>query len=165
MKKNLLVVILLLFTALSIKAQGTLQFNQVKIISTVLQTVPSGKVWKVTSIYGFEPNTCITGSVMDNCNYGGSNSVNMSVAAFKVNGSVILSECTPKFDWASANCTGTKIAWSSAEQYCGASLGSLGYATKTANPNILPMWLPANTTLQSNGPNTFLSVVEFNLTP
>ena len=32
-------------------AQGTLQFNQVKVVTTT-QTVPTGKVWKVESAFG-----------------------------------------------------------------------------------------------------------------
>src|SRR5690349_8008028 len=122
MQKNILALLALLLCILAVHAQGSLQFNSVKIITNSIQSVPVGKIWKVTAVYGFEANACVTGVQMDGCNYGGSNSVNMSVSAFKVNGSVILSECTPKFDWASANCTGTKTTWSSAEQYCGAGL-------------------------------------------
>jgi hypothetical protein len=29
----------------------------------------------------------------------------------------------------------------------------------------LPMWLPAGATLRSGGPNTWLSVLEFNIVP
>ena len=47
MKK--LIVIASLFSVVSMVAQGNLQFNQVKLVSTV-ETVPVGKVWKVTGI-------------------------------------------------------------------------------------------------------------------
>ena len=45
MKKALLI-LSILFIALGAKAQGNLQFNQVKLVSTS-EIVPSGKVWKV----------------------------------------------------------------------------------------------------------------------
>lgn len=47
MKKLMLI---LVFTSLSFlhEAQGNLQFNQVKLVTTA-QTVPAGKVWKVES--------------------------------------------------------------------------------------------------------------------
>jgi hypothetical protein len=50
MKK--LIIIVLFFMSFGVFAQGNLQFNQVKLVST-LETVPVGKVWKVESlIYG-----------------------------------------------------------------------------------------------------------------
>ena len=45
MKKTILLFSLLVL-AIGAKAQGNLQFNQVKLVSTV-ETVPAGKVWKV----------------------------------------------------------------------------------------------------------------------
>jgi hypothetical protein len=48
MKKLLLIFGLSLIT-LSAWCQGNLQFNQVKLVGTTLETVPSGKVWKVES--------------------------------------------------------------------------------------------------------------------
>jgi hypothetical protein len=44
-----LIVIASLFSVVSIVAQGNLQFNQVKLV-TVQETIPVGKVWKVTGI-------------------------------------------------------------------------------------------------------------------
>jgi hypothetical protein len=46
---RIIVVIISFFSVVSIAAQGNLQFNQAKLVSTV-QTVPAGKVWKVESI-------------------------------------------------------------------------------------------------------------------
>ncbi|MCC6601082.1 MAG: hypothetical protein IT223_10470 [Crocinitomicaceae bacterium] len=165
MKKIVFVALLSFFAGSSAISQGTLQFNDVKIISNSVNTVPSGKIWKITSIYGFEANKCVTGAALNSCNYGGNNSVNMSVSAFKINGFTVLSECTIKRDWASNNCTGSNNSWANTEAYCGAALGTLGYATKEANPNILPIWIPAGATVESDGPNTFLSVIEFNVIP
>src|SRR5689334_21806813 len=44
-------------------AQGTLQFNQVLIVTNIQMTVPAGKAWKVTSIHGaeFTLNQCVSG--------------------------------------------------------------------------------------------------------
>lgn len=47
MKK--LICILVLFFSLGANAQGNLQFNQVLKISTTIETVPAGKVWKIES--------------------------------------------------------------------------------------------------------------------
>ena len=47
MKKIILILSLIVFVIV-VNAQGNLQFNQVKLITTV-QTVPVGKVWKVES--------------------------------------------------------------------------------------------------------------------
>jgi hypothetical protein len=48
MKKALLI-LSILFIAIGAKAQGNLQFNQVKLVSAT-ETVPANKVWKVESI-------------------------------------------------------------------------------------------------------------------
>lgn len=49
--KKLLPLIIMLIAFAAVKAQGTLQFNQVKLVTTV-ETVPAGKVWKVESVLG-----------------------------------------------------------------------------------------------------------------
>lgn len=41
--------LLCFFAAFALQAQGNLQFNQVIMVGTQQQTVPSGKVWKVIS--------------------------------------------------------------------------------------------------------------------
>jgi hypothetical protein len=41
--------LLCFFAAFALQAQGNLQFNQVIMVGTQQQTVPSGKVWKVNS--------------------------------------------------------------------------------------------------------------------
>lgn len=56
MKRTLCIITLLLaFTF--VKAQGNLQFSQVKLVSTT-QTVPAGKVWKVESAH-ISQTTCL----------------------------------------------------------------------------------------------------------
>lgn len=47
MKK--IIILLLCFVSFGVKAQGNLQFNQVKLV-TATETVPEGKVWKIESI-------------------------------------------------------------------------------------------------------------------
>jgi hypothetical protein len=49
MKKIILTLLLSVGINLVINAQGNLQFNQAKLVSTV-ETVPAGKVWKVESV-------------------------------------------------------------------------------------------------------------------
>ena len=43
------IIIVFVFLSLRLFAQGNLQFNQVKLV-TVQETIPVGKVWKVTGI-------------------------------------------------------------------------------------------------------------------
>lgn len=48
--KNLLIIAIVSLTfAVTLRAQGNLQFNQVKLIGSV-ETVPDGKVWKINGI-------------------------------------------------------------------------------------------------------------------
>lgn len=160
--KTLLFCILVSF-GYALQAQGTLEFNQVMIVNNSPQTVPAGKVWKITSVYGFNPYFCQ--NLNSTCYYGAGNSVSMAVSSFKINGNTVLSECTINRIYASTNCTSSNTVWSNAESSCGAILGAFGYANKSANPNLLPIWIPAGTVLQSDGTQVFLSVVEFNVIP
>ena len=49
-------------------AQGNLQFNQVLLVDSDLQTVPANKVWKINSISGNErrTNECVDISANSN---------------------------------------------------------------------------------------------------
>jgi len=62
MKKSILSLVFISLFGLMSYAQGSLQFNQVKIVTNVQETVPVGKVWKVTSVYGqeFKMGECIS---------------------------------------------------------------------------------------------------------
>ncbi|HRS53713.1 MAG TPA: hypothetical protein P5250_03315 [Bacteroidales bacterium] len=42
--------LLIIFNSIVIKAQKTLEFNQVKLITSTTETVPTGKVWKIENI-------------------------------------------------------------------------------------------------------------------
>ncbi len=50
MKKTLLFTLPLLFLSLFINAQGNLQFNKAKLIGAQIDSVPTGKVWKIESV-------------------------------------------------------------------------------------------------------------------
>jgi len=174
MKKSILSLVFISLFGLMSYAQGNLQFNQVKIVSNVLETVPTDKVWKVTSIYGHEfvLNHCVSNETSFDwlgikCNAwyrSGTRSARISYFAtiFIVNGKQIVNEISglpievDAFS-GSQNCTGTQTG----------SLTVLGVtcANRAANPNLMPLWLPAGTTLQTHGPNTFVSVIEFNIIP
>jgi hypothetical protein len=77
MKIQILAILALTCSAFfAVKAQGTLQFNQVRLISATTETVPTGKVWKIVNVYvnqvqRFQASsgsgTCLGGQV---CNGG-----------------------------------------------------------------------------------------------
>jgi hypothetical protein len=121
--------------------QGNLQFNQVKLVST-LETVPVGKVWKVESAVfmggapfclGTGPNASCAGG-----NLGGTGFVgNM---AFQVNGQT--------------NYLYTNL---------GQPNSSASYASQGYSP--FPLWLPGGSTLATSTNMRYLSVIEFNIVP
>ena len=68
MKKCLLFLVVISFGQY-LKAQGNLQFNQVKLVTT-LETVPAGKAWKVESvIYNIAPTATGYQSGAGSCNF------------------------------------------------------------------------------------------------
>lgn len=81
MKKS--IVILLFFIALGAKAQGNLQFNQVKLVTTI-ETVPVGKVWKVESA-SYNGGSAINIGQIQTANSAGTYTVS-SFIVFKING-------------------------------------------------------------------------------
>jgi hypothetical protein len=149
MKTLFLFLFISVVTALS--AQGTLQFNRALIQADQLTTVPAGKVWKVTAVYGKE---FVCRSVFPLYNNWFSQAL---VAGFFVNGVEVQSSrkfLTTTMYSNSPNCTANSSG--------GYNFTSLNF---DSDPNTLPVWLPAGTTVQSVGPNTFLSVLEFNILP
>lgn len=136
-------------------AQGTLQFGQAKIVSSI-QTVPAGKVWKVTSVYG-QDQPCVflySGSYQYHGKY--------ITAGFRINGVAIYSYKNWIQQLYEPGCTTkiTGVTWQTI-----ADLTTVDLTNVPNNGNIFPMWLPAGTTLEGLGPNTFLSVIEFNIIP
>jgi hypothetical protein len=122
----------------ALSAQGNLQFNKVKLVSSV-DTVTYGKVWKVESAAynGGEPfSNSTTWS-----NYTGSGNVIRGfegIMKFIVNGNTII---------IASNLSISNIYLSSVNNY------------------IFPMWLPAGTTLEASTNVVYLNVIEFNIIP
>lgn len=121
-------------------AQGNLQFNQVKLISTQ-ETVPAGKVWRVdgATFLGGSPICLGTGSA--NC-AGGSLSGSGFIAemTFLING-------LPNYIYSFQGMPGSQAA--------------------TSSPGIspFPLWIPSGTSLAAGTNMRFLSIVEFNIIP
>jgi len=117
-------------------AQGNLQFNQVKLV-TALETVPAGKVWKIESvIYNIaEGSTTYQTGNSGNCTSSDYNSAAIVVAG-----------------------TPTKV---------GQGTSPLAYSNGAYvhSYTILPIWLPAGTTLSGGICLNKISVIEFNITP
>jgi len=170
MKKGAIALLFLCLVSMA-AAQGNLQFNQVLLVDTALQTVPANKAWKITAISGSEYrlNECVNISANSNhelksarCGYSSTTASfigNYSISLFLVNGNRVINsiEGMPSSTHAfnqHSNCVGNF-----------ANYTSFTCANRDTNPNILPMWLPAGATLRSGGPNTWLSVLEFNIVP
>ena len=181
---KLLLTLLLSFLFFSqnsqVLAQGSLQFNQIKLVGSIEDTVPPGKVWKVVGYYGFEQyyNACIQYS--GNSNMSGANRLvncgsyfnattlssgrfNYTAAEMHINGSILILETTgfnainANNHWNSTNCTGSQWNYGNPQPTFNFNCANIGPSGK------LPLWLPASSRLKSNGPNTFLSVIEFNV--
>jgi len=152
-------------------AQGSLQFNQGLLVDSALVTVPANKIWKITAVTGSEYrlNECIDISANSThelksarCGYPTTTASligNYSISLFIVNNRKIVNAVEGFHNnnysvyYTTSNCT----SWNTSSNFfC---------ANRATTPNILPMWLPAGTTLRSGGPNTLLSVLEFNIVP
>jgi hypothetical protein len=173
MKMKLWFWFLFSLSTLQLEAQGSLQFNQVLLVDSALFTVPANKVWKITAVSGreFRNNECIDLSVNSThelvsarCAYPyttNSAVATYTISFFRVNGKRVIN---------AINGLGAATGYSGVNNCicvggtCTFQL-SLPCANLNTDPNILPMWLPAGTTLRSGGPNTFCSVVEFNVVP
>jgi hypothetical protein len=133
--KKLYFILFILINQLAF-AQGNLQFNQVKLV-TALETVPVGKVWKVESVIY---NIAEGSTTYQTGNYGNCTSSDYNSAAIVVAG------------------TPTKV---------GQGTSPLGYSSGSYvhSYTILPIWLPAGTTLSGGICLNKISVIEFNITP
>jgi hypothetical protein len=167
------------FLSLGLSAQQSLEYNQSLIVSGAQQTVPAGKVWKVTAIYGeearFEECVNITQSSTHElnrirCGYAINSATQFylkvpfyTITKMQVNGVDIVSSVNgfndspitfPRYT-NDPTCSGS--SFNTSRDY--------GCTNKPTDPNLLPVWLPAGTTLASGGSNTFVSVIEFNVIP
>ena len=130
---------LLLFTFILLSnlacAQGNLQFNQVKLVTST-ETVPVGKVWKIESVIY---NIAATASGYQASN-GSCNSTNYESTSIEIAG------------------IPTKVGQGTQP----ASYSNLQY---THSYTILPLWIPAGTTLSGGTCLNKISVIEFNIIP
>lgn len=164
---------LILSFCFSSLAQQSLEFSRGIILDDNTQTVPAGTIWKVTGIYGeeYRYNECVDVSSTSThelnrvrCAYTSGtwsySRMSYSIAQFTMNGIAIpcringLNDQSYTF-YQGANCTSTSTGIT--RNY---SCGNLA-----SDPNLFPMWLPAGTTISTGGPNTFASVLEFNIIP
>jgi len=121
---------------LLVSAQGSLQFNQVKLVTTQ-QTVPANKVWKVESVIY---------------------SVGVDDTPFIYSGSQSCLGYSRRNYSISIDGTLTKVG-NLASGY--ANSGNDWYFMTTS----LPVWLPAGSTLSGGPCNNKISVIEFNIVP
>ncbi|MEY4520969.1 MAG: hypothetical protein RIT10_154 [Bacteroidota bacterium] len=135
MKK--IIFITLFFLGTTSFAQGNLQFNQVKLVSTV-ETVPTGKVWKVEAFHYQGGAPFCVGGVAPFTTCGSSSGSHgpgiWAIMAYAING---------------------------AANYV-ISLGPTGSISNIQN---VPFWLSAGSTLAAGTNMRYLSVIEFNIIP
>jgi hypothetical protein len=144
-----------LIFAVTAAAQSDLKFNSAKLVTNTVQTVPADKVWKITALSGALYNTLCVGrpDLLPNPVQW----VKAAVASgFEVNGSPVYS--TLRYSTSTSR---------HGNNTCTNELGTTDYSSWSQNtdPLILPMWLPAGTTLRTLGAGIFVSVVEFDVIP
>jgi hypothetical protein len=122
----------------SVFAQGSLQFNQVLLVSTA-STVPANKVWKIEALAYNGGAPFASQSASYSFIFSGTRGFDC-IARFLINGNPVVIPTT----------------------YLQNNFNS----TSGANfPFSLPMWLPAGTTLNPQTNISYLSVIEFNVIP
>ncbi len=151
--KRVLFSLILFFVAFLVNAQGNLQFNQVKLVTT-LETVPAGKVWKVESALTGEERYPTSGTNLP------SNS-----RFIQVNGNSI---CIHEEHVATTGvgfngCCGGGFWMSNVGMSVNSTTPVL--VQVSGQPTKLPLWLPSGTTLSVGSKVSSISVVEFNVVP
>jgi hypothetical protein len=134
--KKLLLILIVSFISFSLMA-GNLEFNQVKLV-TAQETVPAGKVWKVVSVvYNIaETQTGYsTSTSTTSCNSSAYRSLSITVDG-----------------------TTTKVGQGTNT----AAYSNLAYVHSYT---MLPLWLPAGSTLDGGPCLNKVSVIEFNVVP
>ncbi len=177
--------VLTLFFCLSISvltAQGGLQFNRVFTLTDQTQTVPPNKVWKVTAVFGQETrvNECVDFSATSThevgprarCGSAGlpttiSARFNYSIRGLTLNGINVAFSLSGFGQCPSSNLTPTNNCVSGTNYGCNFFQNPADWSCVNMpnDPNLLPIWLAAGSTLRTLGPNTFASVIEFNIVP
>ena len=122
----------------SVFAQGSLQFNQVLLVSTA-STVPANKVWKIEALAYNGGAPFASQSASYSFIFSGTRGFDC-IARFLINGNPVVIPTT----------------------YLQNNFNSTSGANFTFS---LPMWLPAGTTLNPQTNISYLSVIEFNVIP
>ncbi len=131
---------ILVASAFYVNAQGTLQFNQV-ILLTTSANVPAGKVWKVESVLGVATTTA--------SNQDGSYTATLPASHTIVVGGSNVDVATALLGSASVSygyVSNARTMWFSKE-IC----------------TSLPIWLPEGTSLATGANVSSISVIEFNV--
>lgn len=137
---KLLLFSFLLIISIGSQAQGNLQFNQAKLITT-LQTVPMGKVWKVES-YAYNGGAAFAGTQSNFYTNDGiyERTCINALMSYQVNGNTVQ----------------IPVSLSRSSNSGLISLDGL---------NLFPFWLPEGSSLAAGTNMTYLSVLEFNVVP
>jgi hypothetical protein len=134
--KHLVLTFLSVCIGTALSAQGNLQFNQIKMVTTV-ETVPANKAWKVESVVY---NVAHDASPYSSSNSASCGSTNWRASSIEING------------------VPTKVGQGSMPQPYSNVQNYLSF-TK------LPLWLPAGYTLSGGPCNLMVNVIEFNIAP
>ena len=142
--KRLYIIIITILLYTSGFSQGNLQFNQVKLVTTI-ETVPAGKVWKVENYLPSSQLAIDLNRPSNQATAGGTKNFIMLVNSSQVFLQTTITREVGRDDgyW---NFT--------------------GYATASDYKIFdAPIWLPASTTLAASTNVLSLSVIEFNIIP
>jgi hypothetical protein len=141
---RIFIVIVFISLSVFVNAQGNLQFNQVKLVTTS-ETVPAGKVWKLEN---YLPSSQLAIDLNRQPNQASAGGTKNFIVL--VNGAQVFLQTTITRE------VGRNDGYWSQD----------GYAT-AADYRIFdaPLWLPAGTTLAASTNVMSLSVVEFNVLP
>lgn len=135
-----------------LKAQ-TLQFSQVKLITTV-ETVPANKVWKIESALSGEHRLPTSGTSFP------------TLSRFiKINGTDV---CVQEYHTAGVGlgfngCCGGGFWMNNTGQSPNSTQTHL--VAVQGEPSKLPIWLPAGSTLETSTRTLSISIIEFNIVP
>lgn len=144
--KSVLLIFMGLSAAIPCLSQ-TLQFSDVKLVTSA-QTVPAGKVWKITNML---PNSRLSSSAATN-NAVSTN--NFQTATASSEQAILVNDET--IFLATSNSSMRQVAGGSTPN--GMSIGS---NATSGSAQISPIWLPAGTTLAAGTGVYALSVIEF----
>ena len=158
MKRKILFSSLCVLFALSLKAQGNLQFNQVLNIENGMNyTVPTGKVLKIESINYVNPSAIVNySSCTINCpGCGASSGVTCyytSINYLRIGNNIYSASTAPG---------GVYINSGGACSVCPAT------QTLSVSPTnlILPIWLGSGKNVNVLASGIFISAIEFNIVP